>query len=58
MNNDIAVRVLVDRAAITEVLYSYARLVDERDFAAVAGVFTDDCLAEYGLRECDTPSFV
>jgi hypothetical protein len=23
--------------------------VDERDFATVAGVFTDDCLAEYGV---------
>jgi 3-phenylpropionate/cinnamic acid dioxygenase small subunit len=51
---DIAVRELTDRAAITEVLHSYARLVDERDFAAVAGVFTDDCLAEYGVRETDT----
>lgn len=51
---DIAVRELTDRAAITEVLHTYARLVDERDFAAVAGVFTDDCLAEYGVRETDT----
>lgn len=50
----VAVRELTDRAAITEVLHTYARLVDERDFAAVAGVFTDDCLAEYGLRETDT----
>jgi 3-phenylpropionate/cinnamic acid dioxygenase small subunit len=49
-----AVRELADRAAITEVLHTYARLVDERDFAAVAGVFTDDCLAEYGVREADT----
>jgi 3-phenylpropionate/cinnamic acid dioxygenase small subunit len=48
------VRTITDRTAITEVLYTYARLVDERDFAAVAGVFTDDCLAEYGLREDDT----
>jgi SnoaL-like domain len=51
---DIAVRELTDRAAITEVLHTYARLVDERDFAAAAGVFTDDCLAEYGVRETDT----
>lgn len=51
---DIAVRELTDRAAITEVLHAYARLVDERDFAAVAEVFTNDCLAEYGVRETDT----
>ena len=51
---DIAVRELTDRAAITEVLHTYARLVDERDFAAVAWLFTDDCLAEYGVRETDT----
>jgi 3-phenylpropionate/cinnamic acid dioxygenase small subunit len=50
---DIAVRELTDRAAITEVLHDYARLVDERDFAAVAAVFADDCLAEYGVRETD-----
>ncbi|HET7015098.1 MAG TPA: nuclear transport factor 2 family protein [Streptosporangiaceae bacterium] len=45
---------LSDRAAITEVLHAYARLVDERDFSAVAGLFTDDCVAEYGIRETDT----
>jgi 3-phenylpropionate/cinnamic acid dioxygenase small subunit len=48
---DTAVRQLIDRAAVTEVLYSYARLVDERAFAAAAGVFTDECLAEYGIHE-------
>jgi 3-phenylpropionate/cinnamic acid dioxygenase small subunit len=48
-----AVRELIDRAVITEVLHSYARLVDERDFAAVAELFTDDCLAEYGVEEAD-----
>jgi 3-phenylpropionate/cinnamic acid dioxygenase small subunit len=50
---DTAVRELSDRAAITEVLHAYARFVDERDFAAAAGVFTDDCVAEYGIRETD-----
>lgn len=48
------IRELTDRAAVTEVLHSYARLLDERDFTAVAGLFTDDCLAEYGVRETDT----
>jgi 3-phenylpropionate/cinnamic acid dioxygenase small subunit len=51
---DTSVHELVDRAAITEVLHTYARLVDEREFAAAAAVFTDDCLAEYGVRDTDT----
>lgn len=51
---DIAVRELSDRAAITEVLHDYARLVDERDFVAVGELFTDHCLAEYGIRDSDT----
>jgi SnoaL-like domain len=50
---DTAVRELTDRVAVTEVLYSYARLVDERDFAAAAGVFTDECVAEYGIHETE-----
>jgi 3-phenylpropionate/cinnamic acid dioxygenase small subunit len=50
---DTAVRELIDRAAVTEVLYSYARLVDGRDFAAAAELFTDDCVAEYGIRETE-----
>jgi 3-phenylpropionate/cinnamic acid dioxygenase small subunit len=48
-----ALRELIDRAAITDVLHTYARLVDERDFAAAAGVFTDDCLAEYGISDTE-----
>src|SRR3954469_13486958 len=50
---DTAVQELTDRTAITDVLHTYARLVDERDFAGAAGVFTDDCLAEYGLHETE-----
>ena len=51
---ELTVRELTDRAAITDVLHAYARLVDERDFTAVATLFTDDCVAEYGIRETDT----
>jgi ketosteroid isomerase-like protein len=51
---ELTVRELADRAAITEVLHSCARLVDERDFNAVATLFTDDCVVEYGIRETDT----
>jgi 3-phenylpropionate/cinnamic acid dioxygenase small subunit len=50
---EIAVRELTDRATITDALHTYARLVDERDFAGAAGVFADDCVAEYGVREHD-----
>jgi SnoaL-like domain len=50
IDDDIAVRELTDRATITEVPHTYARLVDERDFAAVARVFTDDCLALHGRQ--------
>ncbi|EXG80460.1 nuclear transport factor 2 family protein [Cryptosporangium arvum] len=48
-----AIRELIDRFAVTDVLSTYARLVDERDFAAVGALFTDDCVAEYGVRESD-----
>jgi 3-phenylpropionate/cinnamic acid dioxygenase small subunit len=54
MSVETAVRELSDRAAITELVHTYARLVDERDFAGAAGVFTEDCRAEYGVREADT----
>jgi 3-phenylpropionate/cinnamic acid dioxygenase small subunit len=54
MGDDITVRELADRIAITEVLHAYARLVDERDFVAAAATFTADCRAEYGLRDGDT----
>lgn len=48
------IRELADRAAITQVLHTYARLVDEREYEAVAALFTDDCLADYGQGEGDT----
>lgn len=48
-----AVRELIDRAAITEVLHSYARLLDERDFTGAAGAFAEDCLVEYSMRDAD-----
>lgn len=44
---------LVSRAAITDALRRYARLIDEGDFDAVADIFADDCTADYGIREGD-----
>jgi 3-phenylpropionate/cinnamic acid dioxygenase small subunit len=44
---------LVSRAAITESLHRYARLIDERNFDALSEIFANDCTAEYGSRDCD-----
>ena len=52
--SELTIRELTDRAAITEILHAYARLVDEPEITAVATLFTDDCVAEYGIRESDT----
>jgi 3-phenylpropionate/cinnamic acid dioxygenase small subunit len=54
VESDSTLEQLVSRAAITELLHSYARHVDDRDFDQVGRLFTEDCLAEYGLREGDT----
>lgn len=37
-----------DRAAIAEVLALYCERVDEYDIDAVAALFTEDCLTDYG----------
>lgn len=44
---------LVSRAAITESLHRYARLIDERDFDTLSEIFADECTAEYGSRGGD-----
>lgn len=44
---------IVSRAAISDVLHRYARLIDGGDFDAIAGLFADDCVADYGIREGD-----
>jgi ketosteroid isomerase-like protein len=40
---------LLDRRAIEDVVVEYARAVDARDWAALAGCFTDDCVVDYAL---------
>jgi 3-phenylpropionate/cinnamic acid dioxygenase small subunit len=41
------VRALVDRAAISDLLFSYARCVDTRDWDGFVANFTDDAVLEY-----------
>ena len=45
---DDAVRQLIDRQAITDVIHEYCRNVDLYRLAVVAALFTDDCLVDYG----------
>lgn len=40
---------MTDRDAITNALASYARGVDERDFASVAALFSDDATIDYAV---------
>jgi 3-phenylpropionate/cinnamic acid dioxygenase small subunit len=42
-----ALQELVDRQAITDVLYRYASSVDRRDFATLRNLFADDARATY-----------
>jgi ketosteroid isomerase-like protein len=39
---------LLDKQAITEVLYAYCAHLDRMDLDALAALFTDDCVVEYG----------
>ena len=43
-----AVRDLVARQAICDVIHAYCRGVDTLDADAVAALFTDDCVVDYG----------
>lgn len=40
---DLALRELLDKQAIAELLYAYAEGIDRRDAALLASVFTADC---------------
>ncbi len=44
-------RELVDRHQIAELLSEYCRALDVMDLEAVASVFTEDCVVEYGPEE-------
>ena len=45
---DAALRRLVDRQQICDVLHAYCRGVDMVDADAVSALFTDDCVVDYG----------
>jgi ketosteroid isomerase-like protein len=47
-SRDEGVGELLDKQAITEVLYAYCAHLDRMDLDALAGLFTDDCVVEYG----------
>lgn len=42
---------LADRQAITDVLVEYCRALDLMDLRALAALFTEDCVVEYGPGE-------
>ena len=42
---------LVDKQAITEVLFAYCALLDRMDLGALAALFTEDCLVDYGPEQ-------
>jgi ketosteroid isomerase-like protein len=46
--SDEGLRGLLDKQAITEVLYAYCDHLDRMDLDALAALFTDDCMVEYG----------
>jgi ketosteroid isomerase-like protein len=43
-----ALQRLLDRQAIVDVIHAYCRNVDLLDAAAVAALFTEDCVVDYG----------
>jgi 3-phenylpropionate/cinnamic acid dioxygenase small subunit len=51
MERDPAVADMLDRQAITDVLYRYASSIDHKDYEALRAVFVDDARAKYGDRE-------
>ena len=39
---------IIDRQQITDVIYEYCRTLDLMDLDTLAGLFTEDCVVEYG----------
>lgn len=48
MTEDRAVRTLIERKAIEDVLYRYASTIDQKDNAGLRSTFVDDAVAQYG----------
>ena len=51
LSADPAIRLLQDRADITDVLYRYASTIDRFDLAGLRSVLADDLWAQYGNAE-------
>lgn len=54
-----ALRELLDKQAISELVYCYSRAVDRRDFALLGSLYTDDGVDDHGsLYSGDAEGFV
>ncbi|MEZ5866931.1 MAG: nuclear transport factor 2 family protein [Geminicoccaceae bacterium] len=53
MNSDAALRELLDRQAITDLIHAYCRHFDMNEPAALAGLFTADASVDYGPEFAD-----
>jgi len=51
MERDPAVTDMLDRQAITDVLYRYASSIDHKDYDGLRAVLADDARAKYGDRD-------
>ena len=45
---------LLDKQAISEVLYAYCAHLDRMNLDALAALFTDDCVVDYGPNRAST----
>ena len=57
-DTDTALRTLLDRAAIGDVILRYSRALDRRDWDEVASCFTSGAYADYGLFKGDIDEVV
>jgi hypothetical protein len=57
-DTDTAVRTLIDRAAIGDVILRYSRGLDRRDWDEVASCFVPGAYADYGLFKGDVDEVV
>ncbi len=48
MRPPIAEHELVDRAVVTDLIHEYCRALDAMELDALAALFTEDCVVEYG----------
>lgn len=51
MNTDAVLRAIVDRQAITDVLYRYGSTIDQKDYGRLRTLFANDARAKYGERD-------